>query len=486
MALMLGRSSAVARAGCRSMSSVIETAQKAFLAPHESDNVEAAGYPPFLLSAPKTEASTLANGLRVAAQGGHGETATVGVWIDAGSRYETDENNGAAHFLEHMAFKGTPNRTRMQLEQEIENIGGHLNAYTSREHTVYYAKVFKDNVPKAMEILSDILLNSNLDDGDIERERGVILREMQEVQMQTEEVVFDCLHETAFNNQGLGKTILGPKENIEKLSRQQLKDYITTHYTAPRMVVAGAGAIEHSQLVDLSSQYFGDLPTQPPAGFEVPSDQPRYRGSHVDFREDNMPVAHVAVGVQSAGWTSPHAFDLMVMQTLLGNWDRSRSSGRNGNSELAQACANDELCHSYMSYNTCYKDTGLFGIYFVAEPKKVQDMAWNAMNAMVRMCHQLTEDEVERAKTQCKANMLLQLDGTSAICEEIGRQMLTYNRRMSPAEIFARIDAVNIETVTETAKEFINDEDPVVSAVGNTHELPDYNWFRRRTFYLRY
>lgn len=468
------------------MSTAVNAAQKAFFAPHKSEDVAPAGYPPFLLNAPQTETSTLPNGLRVAAQGGHGETATVGVWIDAGSRYETDDNNGAAHFLEHMYFKGTSNRTQYQLEEEIENIGGHLNAYTSREHTVFYAKVFKDNVPKAMEILSDILLNSKLDEAAIERERGVILRELQEVQMQTEEVVFDCLHETAFNNQGLGKTILGTKENIAGLSKQQLEDYITTHYTAPRMVVAGAGAIDHSQLVDLASQHFGGVASAPPAGFTVPTQPTRYRGSHVDFREDNMPAAHVAVGVQSAGWTSPYAFDLMVMQTLLGSWDRATSSGRNANSELAQVCADDQLCHSFMSYNTCYQDTGLFGVYFTCDPKKVQDMSWHAMDKMVRMCHELSEDEVERAKTQLKANMLTQLDGTSAVCEDIGRQMLTYGRRISPAEIFARIDAVNVETVSEAAKEFINDQDPVVSAVGNTHELPDYNWFRRRTFYLRY
>merc|ERR1712032_13690 len=129
---------------------------------------------------------------------------------------------------------------------------------------------------------------------------------------------------------------------------------------------------------------------------------------------------------------------------------RAQSSGRNCNSELAQACATEELCHEYMTFNTSYKDTGLFGVYFIADPKKVQDMSWHVMNKMVRMCHELTEDELERAKTQLKSNMLTQLDGTTAVCEEIGRQMLTYNRRMSPAEVFARIDAVNIETVSET------------------------------------
>lgn len=171
-------------------------------------------YPAYVLNAPATEVTTLPSGLRVASEGSHGETATVGVWIGAGSRYETAQNNGAAHFLEHMAFKGTSKRTQHQLEVEIENMGGHLNAYTSREQTVYYAKVFKKDVPQAMDILSDILQNSKLDDAAIERERDVILREMEEVNKQQEEVIFDRLHETAFQGNGLGRTILGPIENV--------------------------------------------------------------------------------------------------------------------------------------------------------------------------------------------------------------------------------------------------------------------------------
>lgn len=141
------------------------------------------------------------------------------MWIGAGSRYETTQNNGAAHFLEHMAFKGTSKRTQQQLELEIENMGGHLNAYTSREQTVYYAKVFKKDVPRAMDILSDILQNSKLDEAAIERERDVILREMEEVNKQQEEVVFDRLHETAFMGNGLGRTILGPIENVRGAER---------------------------------------------------------------------------------------------------------------------------------------------------------------------------------------------------------------------------------------------------------------------------
>ena len=245
-------------------------------------------FPESVRNAPATEVSTLDNGLRVASEGGHGETATVGVWIDAGSRYENANNNGAAHFLEHMAFKGTSKRTQKQLEVEIENIGGHLNAYTSREQTVYYANVFKQDIPQAMDILSDILQNSLLDEGAITRERDVILREMQEVEKQTEEVIFDRLHETAFQGTGLGRTILGPEENIRNLQKSDLENYIKTHYTAPRMVVAGAGAVEHSQLAQLAENCFGGLPTAPATGLALPEDPAYFTGSDVRIRMDDM------------------------------------------------------------------------------------------------------------------------------------------------------------------------------------------------------
>jgi mitochondrial-processing peptidase subunit beta len=218
--------------------------------------------PDYLLCAPATDITTLDNGMRVASETiAASETATVGVWIDAGSRYETAQNNGAAHFLEHMAFKGTQKRTQKQLEVEIENMGGHLNAYTSREQTVYFAKVFKTDVEKAMEILSDILLHSKLDPVAIEREKDVILREMMEVNKKQEELVLDHLHATAYQGCGLGRTILGSEENIANMKQSDLKSYISTHYTAPRMVVAGAGAVDHQQLCGLASKYFGNLPT---------------------------------------------------------------------------------------------------------------------------------------------------------------------------------------------------------------------------------
>lgn len=181
------------------------------------------------------QVTTLPNGLRVATETHpYAQTATVGVWIDAGSRYESKETNGTAHFLEHLAFKGTKKRSVKQLEVEVENMGGHLNAYTSREHTCYYAKVSKESVGQAVDILADILQNSRLDEQSIERERSVILREMQEVNGDPAELVFDHLHATAFQKSSLGRTILGPTENVKRIGKADIEGYIRAHYTAVR------------------------------------------------------------------------------------------------------------------------------------------------------------------------------------------------------------------------------------------------------------
>lgn len=240
--------------------------------------------------------------MNLIAQTAHGETATVGVWIDAGSRYENAKNNGAAHFLEHMAFKGTKNRTQKQLEVEIENMGAHLNAYTSREQTVYYAKVFKNDVPKAVEILADILQNSKLDEDAITRERDVILREAEEVSKNYEEVILDELHSTAFMETGLGRTILGPNENIRNLTRGDLQNYIDTHYTANRFVIAAAGAVDHKQLTDLTQQHFGGLKPTGAAGAKT-FDPAIFTGSDKRIRYDSMGVSMPPLSACFKGFT---------------------------------------------------------------------------------------------------------------------------------------------------------------------------------------
>jgi processing peptidase subunit beta len=425
----------------------------------------------------------LPNGLRVASEDTSGDTATVGVWIDTGSRYETEDVNGVAHFLEHMFFKGTKRRSRGQFEVEIENMGAILNAYTSREQTVFYAKVNKSDVPQAMDILADILQNAEYTDAYINQERNVILREMQEVEGNLSEVIFDRLHETAYRGHSLGRTILGPVENIQGITRQNIKDYITTHYVAPRMVIAGAG-VDHTELVNLSTKLFGNLPSEGPT---QPHTEPAYfTGSDILVRYDDLPQAHVALAFETAGWNDPDNIPLLVIQTLLGSWDSSTTGGIHSSSDLVRNIVENEAASSITAFNTQYSDTGLFGIHAIAGEHNLNDLMWCVTNAMTGLAYDVSEERLAEAKNQLTMTLLHQLDGSTTICEDIGRQVLTYGRRIHPSEFLARVEAVDKAAVTQCAKRYFYDRDFALSAIGPVLGLPDYNWIRRRTFWHRF
>jgi len=441
-----------------------------------------------ILAGPTTKVSTLPSGLKVATQTvPYAQTSTIGVWIDAGSRFETAENNGTAHFLEHMAFKGTQARSMRQLEEEVENIGGHLNAYTSREQTTYYAKVFKQDNGKAVEILSDILQNSALDERNIQREREVILREMQEVESIPEEVLFDHLHATAFQHSPLGRPILGPADNVKSITKEDLVNYINTHYSASRMVVVGTGAIEHEELLGLVSKSFTSLSLNPTTAKEIAAAAPAtFTGSEIRFRDDDLPTIQFAVAVEGAAWNSPDAITLMVMQAMLGAWDSSSSAGVNTATPLGQRISANNMASSYMAFNTNYSDTGLFGLTAICKPEAIEDLTWAMMRELCMLSYSVEEEDVTRAKNQLKASLMMHLDGTSALAEEIGRHLITYGRHIPKEELFARIDAVNASTVRAAGQKYIYDKDVALVSMGPTQFMPDYNWFRRHTYMLRF
>ncbi|EIE79631.1 hypothetical protein G6F55_002849 [Rhizopus delemar] len=426
---------------------------------------------------PTLRKTILPNGFTVATEENPAcQTATVGVWIDAGSRAENMKNNGSAHFLEHMSFKGTKVRSQRDLELQIENMGGHLNAYTSREQTVYYAKAFKYDVPQAVEILSDILQNSRLDPGAIERERDVILREQEEVEKQMEEVVFDHLHATAFKDESLGLTILGPKENIQSLTRQDLSDYIKTNYTGERMILVGAGGVDHDALVRLAENHFGSLPNKlNESTSKSAMKKAVFTGDEFRLHDPKSKQAYIAVAVEGASWTSPDYFPLLVMQSIIGSWDRSLGATGQMDSRLSSVLHNHQLANSFMTFNTSYKDTGLWGIYMITENKdRIDDLLQATKREWNRLCTSVTEQEVQRAKQQLKAGLLLSLDGSTPIAEDIGRQLLTSGERMSPKEVEELVSRVTVDDVRRVAKQHLEKEAAVVG-IGAIDKMPNFN-----------
>lgn len=313
---------------------------------------------------PRFKTSTLPNGLTVASEFMPGtKTATVGVWINAGSRADDPKSSGTAHFLEHLAFKGTERRNQLGLELEIENMGSQINAYTSRENTVYYSKCLADKLDENIDVLSDLLTKSKLDPKAIENEKHVILQESDEVDKMYDEVVFDHLHAVAFKNQDLGRTILGPRDIIKIINRNNLVDYISTNYKGDRMALIGVGAINHDELVEKAKKYFSTIQKSEIPFKQSGDDLPIFHGDEIRIQDSTMPVTHIALGVESASWSAPDFFTASVASGIIGHWDRSIGMGSNSPSYLAADAATggpgqNPIANSYMAYTTSYADTG--------------------------------------------------------------------------------------------------------------------------------
>jgi processing peptidase subunit beta len=398
------------------------------------------------------------------------------MWIDAGSRYEDARSNGAAHFLEHMAFKGTRRRNRTALEQEIENMGGHLNAYTSREQTVYYAKGFKNDLRQIIDILGDILQNSNIDSYHLEIERAVIIREMEEVMKQTEEVIFDNLHTAAYRDSPLGYTILGPVENINSLNRDQLRSYIETHYSSDRMVFVAAGDVKHEEVVRLVSEIFGGL--RPSRVMEtLLANKPYFCGTELIQQSDELgSSAHVAVAYEGVPWNSPDAIPFMLLQSLFGTYQRDQGviPGSLSDNKLIRSVAelDGQPCESFTSYNTCYKDTGLFGWYVVCDADAARACVERLLIGAANIGNEVTEEELDRAKHHLRMSLFGALDGTTAIAEDVGRQLLVYGRRMTAPEFCLRVAAVTVDDVRRCAKQHFCDANIALTGLGRVEGLP--------------
>jgi len=434
-----------------------------------------------LLNVPETRVTAVKNGLRVASEDYGLPTCTVGVFINAGSRFETAQNNGTAHFLEHLAFKGTSKRKQQELELEVEKLGAQLNAYTSREQTAFYAKCYSKDLPQVVELLSDIVQNNQFNEEDIERERKVILCQLQELENNYQDIVFDHLHATAYQGTPLAKSVFGTTDNVQAITKNDLLKYVGTHYKSPRMVLAAAGGVNHDQLVRLSEEHFGKLK----AGYqgEVPDVLPcRFSGSEIRIRDDEMPLAHIAVAVETPGLAHADTIPLKVASAIIGTWDRSMAGGGHVASRFGQQSVFFNLCHGFQSFHTPYSDTGLWGTYFATDRMRIDDAMSALLDEWCRIATACTDLEVERAQRLLKTNLLLSLDGSTAICEDIGRQILSYGRRLPLHELNARIDAVDAKTVMSVMKEYVYNHCPAIAAYGPIEQLRDYNRNRSRMF----
>jgi predicted Zn-dependent peptidase len=407
------------------------------------------------------QVTTLPSGLRVASKLMPAvETAAVGVWVDVGARHEPAAVNGVAHMLEHMAFKGTRSRTARRIAEEIESVGGSLNAYTSREHTAYYARVLAGDVPLAAGIIADILQHSIFDPEELEKERHVVLQEIGEVKDTPDDLVFDVFQEVAYPDQPMGRSILGPEAVVASMPREALVDYMARHYGPTRIVLAGAGKVEHGRLVELAESLFRELPETVGEAAEAA----RYVGGTRLERRKDLEQVHLCLGWQGVPIRDPDYWAMQVLATALGGGMSSRL--------FQEVRENRGLCYNISSYCSAYADTGLLSIYAGTGAGDLPQLMPVVAEETAKLVEGASDEEVDRARAQLKASLLMSLESCSAQCEGLARQLLSFGRPLPTDEIVRRLDAVDAAAVRRVGRRLLAGGAASVVALGPLRRLP--------------
>ncbi len=398
--------------------------------------------------------TTLPNGMKVCTDSmDHVESVALGVWVDTGTRYERPDSNGIAHMLEHMLFKGTARRTARDIAEQIEAVGGSMNAYTGRETTAFHASVLKEDTGLAIDVIADILQNSQLDAAELEREKTVVLQEIGQALDTPDDVIFDQLQATAFPNQMLGSPVLGTEDTVKALSRDDLAAHLGAYYTPDRMILAASGRLEHERVVEMALRSF---PGRAAANDRPPPAPALYRGGeHRDARP--LEQAHLTLGFEGMGYRDPDFYALAVFSTLFGGGMSSR---------LFQTVREDRgLVYSIYSFASSYAETGLFGIYAGTGASEVEQVVPLVCEEFAKVAQDLQEDELVRARNQLKAATLMSLESTSSRCESLARQMLVWGRPLSVDEVVARIAAVDQDAVRRVVARLLASR-PTLAALG--------------------
>ena len=408
------------------------------------------------------DTTTLANGLRVmSARMDAVETVSLGCWVNVGARHEAEDVNGVAHMLEHMAFKGTSRRSARAIAEEIESVGGHLDAYTSREFTAYHATVLAGDEELAVDIIADILRRPAFDPAELERERAVILQEIGQVNDTPDDLVFDLFQEAAFPGQPVGRPVLGTPERVAGMPRAALIDYMREHYTAPRMAVAAAGKIDHDRFARRAAAAFDGLAATAGAA-PAPA---RYAGG--DARRDrDLEQVHIVLGLEGVAYDDPDYYAMAILSAALGGGMSSR---------LFQDIREDRgLVYSIHSFGSTYVDSGILGVYAGTGAETAGEVVELICRHVRELADGIAEPELRRARAQFKAGIAMSLESTAARAEQIACQALVHGRPLSIPETIARIDAVDARAIERLARR-LRAGPPTLAAIGPVAGIPDYD-----------
>lgn len=411
---------------------------------------------------------TFDNGLRIVTE--HMpwvETATVGIWVTAGGRNEHSEQNGIAHFLEHMAFKRTKQRTARDIAEAIENVGGYINAYTSRETTAYYTRVLASNVDLALDVIADIVLNPAFDEQDINTERGVILQEIGQTLDTPDDIIFDWLQETAYPQQAFGRSLLGPSENIKRFQQQDFKRFVHDHYTPGRMIIAAAGQIDHEQIVTNVANMgrFAALT----AKATTPLPAPRYVGGE-RFETKDLEQVHCALAFPGAGHKDSNYYTAKMYAILMGGGMSSRL--------FQEVREKHGLCYSIFAQNQAYSDSGTLIIYAGTSTESACQLLTLIAGQMHLSTHTLTISELQRVQTQIRAGTVMGLESVSARAGRLARSLALFGRVPPIEEDIEKIYAVGVQDIQDFATQLVQQAPPSLVVYSPQCSIPTLQDFQ--------
>lgn len=378
-------------------------------------------------------------------------SVSVGVWIDVGSRDEQESNNGIAHFIEHMAFKGTRKRSVREIAQSLESVGGYLNAFTGKEHTCFYARVLDEFTPLAVDVLADIILNATFPEKEIEKEKGVVIEELKNAEDDPDDIIHDYFEKAIFGAHPMGFPVIGTEKNLRSFRRQDLLDYLTRNYLPSRMVVAAAGNISHQGLVDLANRHFGKT-ARSRNGTAVRRTRPKARKP--ENKEYRKPIqqAHVCMG--RVGYSMNHRlrYPLMLMNSLLGDGMSSR---------LFQNIREKYgFAYNVYSFANLMSDSGTFGAYIGTDARHIQDsidLIWKEFKKIHN--RGITNKELERIKAQLKGGMMLSLESIPNRMMRLGSSELYFREFNSMDSIIRNIESVTVDDIQAVAEDLLKPEE---------------------------
>ncbi|VAX03123.1 Mitochondrial processing peptidase-like protein [hydrothermal vent metagenome] len=409
------------------------------------------------------EVTTLANGLRIVTDiMPHVETATVGVWTDVGSRHELPHQNGLSHMLEHMAFKGTKTRSARDIAEAIEDVGGYLNAYTSREHTTYYTRLLKEDLPLGLTVLADILQNSIFDDQELARERGVIIQEIGQANDTPDDIVFDYFQEAAFPDQSVGRPILGTIDLVNGFSRDELAGYMSDHYKAQQMVVVASGNFNKDDFIAQVGALFTNL--GPARNME--SEKATYHGG-LGLDERDLEQVNLLIGFEGVPFKDPDFYAAQIMSMILGGGMSSRL--------FQEVREKRGLVYSIYNFMQSYVDGGSFAIHAGTGPDQVKELIPVVAEEMHKLSRFVSMEEIMRARAQMRAGLMMSLESTTSRMEQLGRQMMIFGRPVPHSEIMEQINQVDDVAVMRYMDRMLDQNKLSLAAIGPLGNLEDYD-----------